>query len=155
MDENEVLLHEDLVLLNYEADSKEELLVRLSSILKEKGYVKDSYTEGILKREEIYPTGLVTDGVKVAIPHTDAIHVEKPAILVAVLNKPVTFKETGSNVNDVEAEMIFMLAVKNPDHQVSTLSKLMSIFSDKEKLLGIYNSKSTKEVIDKLSKVLA
>lgn len=155
MDENEILLHEDLVLLNYEADSKEELLVRLSSILREKGYVKDSYTEGILKREEIYPTGLVTDGVKVAIPHTDAIHVEKPAILVAVLNKPVTFKEMGSNVNDVEAEMIFMLAVKNPDHQVSTLSKLMSIFSDKEKLLGIYNSKSTKEVIDKLSKVLA
>lgn len=154
MDENEILLHEDLVLLDYEANSKEELLVNLSKVLKEKGYAKESYTEGILKREEIYPTGLNTAGVKVAIPHTDAIHVEKPGILVAVLNKPVTFKEMGSGVNDVEAELIFMLAVKNPSHQVTTLSKLMSIFSDKEKLLSIYNSKSRKEVIDNLSKVL-
>jgi len=155
MDENEVLLHEDLILLNYEAESKEELLENLSKILKEKGYVKDSFSEGVLQREIIYPTGLNTAGVKVAIPHTDAIHVEKPAILVALLNKPVSFKEMGSGVKDVEAKLIFMLAIKNPSRQVQTLGKLMSIFSEKDKLLSIYNSTTTKEVIDKLSKILS
>ena len=155
MDENEVLLHEDLILLNYEAESKEELLQKLSKILKDKGYVKDSFTEGVLQREIIYPTGLNTNGVKVAIPHTDPIHVEKPAILVALLKNPVSFKEMGSGVNDVEAKLIFMLAVKDPSCQVETLSKLMSIFSDKDKLISIYNSTTTKEVIDKLSEILS
>lgn len=154
MDEKDILIHEDLIILNYEVESKQELLVNLSQILKKKGYVKESYTEGILKREEIYPTGLNTEGVKVAIPHTDAIHVNKPAILVAILNKSVIFKEMGNGINDVDAELIFMLAVKNPNHQVTTLGKLMSIFSNKDTLLSVYKSKSKKEVVDILSNVL-
>jgi len=155
MDENQVLLHEDLILLNYEAESKEELLQKLSNILKEKGYVKDSFEEGVMKREIIYPTGLNTNGVKVAIPHTDSIHVLKPAILVALLKEPVCFKEMGNGINDVEAKLIFMLAVKDPSLQVETLSKLMSILSDKDKLLSIYKSTTNTEVIDKLSKILS
>jgi len=155
MDDNNVLLHEELILLNYEAESKEELLQKLSKILKEKGYVKDSFTQGVLQREIIYPTGLNTNGVKVAIPHTDSIHVLKPAILVALLKKSVCFKEMGNGINDVEAKLIFMLAVKDPNLQVETLSKLMSILSDKDKLLSIYKSATTKEVIDKLSKILS
>lgn len=155
MDENELLLSEDLVLLNYEAESKEELLKGLSSVLREQGYVKASYTEGILQREVVYPTGLNTEGVKVAMPHTDAIHVEKSAILVALLKNPIAFKEMGNGINDVEAKLVFMLAVKNPDKQLETLSKLMSILSDKNKLISIYNSKTKKEVVDELTKVLA
>ncbi|MGH4121222.1 PTS sugar transporter subunit IIA [Clostridium sp.] len=155
MDEKEILFHEKLILLNYEAESKEELLKNMSKILREQGYVKDSFAEGVLQREIIYPTGLNTAGVKVAIPHTDAIHVEKPAILVALLNKAVSFKEMGGGVNDVEAKLIFMLAIKNPSRQVQTLGKLMSIFSDKDKLLSIYNSTTTKEVIDKLSQIVS
>jgi len=155
MDENEGLFHENLILLNYEVASKEELLENLSEVLRANGYVKDSFAEGILQREIIYPTGLNTAGVKVAIPHTDAIHVEKPAILVALLNKAVSFKEMGCGVDDVEAKLIFMLAIKDPSRQVQTLGKLMSIFSDSDKLLSIYNSTTTKEVIDKLSQIVS
>jgi len=155
MDGKQVLLHEDLILLNYEAESKEQLLQKLSKILRVKGYVKDSFTEGVLQREIIYPTGLNTNGIKVAIPHTDSIHVEKAAILVALLKNPVTFKEMGNGINDVQAKLIFMLAVKDPSVQIETLSKLMSIFSQKDILINIYNSTTTKEVKDKLSKILA
>lgn len=154
MDEDEALLHEELVLLNYEAKSKKELLTNLSQILIKKGYAKDSYLDGILKREEIYPTALYTEGVNVAIPHTDAIYVNKPAILIATLKEPITFKEMANGINDVDVRLIFMLAIKDPKNQVITLSKLMSIFSNKDQLLDVYNSKSNKEVIDKVSKVL-
>lgn len=154
MGENETLLHEEFVLLNCEAKDKKELLTNLAAVLKEKGYIKDSYLDGILKREEIYPTGLNTEGVKVAIPHTDSIHVNKPAILIATLKNPITFKEMGNGVNDVDAKLIFMLAIKDPSKQVTTLSKLMSIFSNKDLLLDVYNSKSSKEVIEKVSRVL-
>lgn len=155
MEENEQLVHEDLIFINYEAENSTDLLKKLSEILREKGYVKDSYTEGILKREAIYPTGLKTEVINVAIPHTDAIHVEKSTIVVAILNNPITFKEMGSEDNNVDAEVIFMLAIKDPKNQVPTLSKLMSILSNKERLLSLRNSKTKKDVMDILAQVLS
>lgn len=155
MENNNNLLHEELVILSYEAKTSEEVLRGLSCILREKGYVKESYTQAIIDREKVFPTGLNTEGVKVAIPHTDAKHVEKPAILVAKLKEPVSFKEMANGVNDVDAKLIFMLAIKNPDEQVKTLSKLMSIFSNKDALLGIYNAASKSEIIKLLSNVLS
>lgn len=154
MEENVALLNEELILMDYGANNKEELLRGLGTILREKGYVKDSYIDGLLEREETFPTGLNTPGVSVAIPHTYAIHVEKPAILIAKLNKPVVFKEMGSGENDIEAKLIFMLAIKNPDQQVITLSKLMSIFSNEETLLEIYNAKEKHDIYLTLKKVL-
>lgn len=154
MEENVELLNEELILMDYEVNDKEELLRGLGTILREKGFVKESYVEGLLEREETFPTGLNTPGVSVAIPHTYAIHVEKPAILIAKLKKPVIFKEMGSGENDVEAKLIFMLAIKKPDQQVITLSKLMSIFSNEETLLKIYNAKEKFEIYLTLKNVL-
>lgn len=154
MNQNQTLLHEDLIFLNYEAKSKEELLQSLSSILRERGYVKDSYTKGVLEREKVFPTGLNTEGIKVAIPHTDVEHVNEAAILIAKLKEPVVFKEMGSGINDVEAKLIFMMAIKNPEDQVKALSKLMSIFSNKEVLISLHNCTTNLEAMDILSKVL-
>lgn len=154
MNGRESLLHEELVLLDYEAMDREELLKNLASILREGGYVKESFIEGVLKREKIFPTGLNTDGIKVALPHTDAEHVNEPAILVAKLKDPVTFKEMGMSGNDVEAKLIFMMAVKNPDEQVKTLSNLMSILCKRDVLISLYNCETKKDIIGILSNVL-
>lgn len=154
MNQTDSLLNEELVLLDYEAKNKEELLKGLASILKERGYVKESYINGILEREKVFPTGLNTEGIKVALPHTDAKHVNKPAILFAKLKEPVTFKEMGLSGNNVEAKMIFMMAVKNPEEQVKCLGNLMSIMSKKEMLISLYSCTNKSEVMNKLSKVL-
>jgi len=154
MNQSETLLHEELVLLDYEAENREDLLYKLASVLNDKGYVKESYIQGVLEREKKFPTGLNTEGVKVALPHTDAKHVNKPAILIAKLKKPVKFKEMGLGENDVEAKLIFMMAVKNPDEQVKTLSKLMGILCQKELLTKLYDSTNESEVVDILSKVI-
>lgn len=154
LNQTESLLHEELVLLDYEARDRDELLKNLASILKERGYVKESYIKGVLDREKIFPTGLNTDGIRVALPHTDAIHVNKAAVLVAKLKNPVTFKEMGMSGKDVSANLIFMMAVKNPEDQVKTLSKLMAILSQKDMLLNLYNCKEKSEVIDVLSKII-
>lgn len=148
------LLHEELIFLNYEASDREELLRNLSLELEKRGYVKESYVKGVLDREKIFPTGLNTEGVKVALPHTDAVHVNKAAIVIAKLKSPVIFKEMGFGEKDVEAKLIFMMAVKNPQEQVTTLSKLMSILSDKETLTNLYNCNTNLEVIDILTGVL-
>lgn len=150
----ETLLHDELIFLDYEADNREDLLRKLASELKERGYVKESYIKGVLDREKVFPTGLNTAGVKVALPHTDAIHVNKAAIAVAKLKKPIIFKEMGFGEKDVEAKLIIMMAVRKPEDQVKTLSKLMSILSDEKTLTKLYNCTEKSEVIAILNKVL-
>lgn len=97
MEEARPLLHEDLAFVNYEAKNREGLLRDLAGILIKKGYVKDSYGDEILTREKLFPTGLATQGVKVAIPHTDAKYVNVPAILIAKLKHPIVFKAMGND----------------------------------------------------------
>ncbi|MBU5585366.1 PTS sugar transporter subunit IIA, partial [Enterococcus sp. S181_ASV_20] len=55
-------------------------------------FVHPSYQQAVIERERIFPTGLPTKGINVAIPHTDSIHVKKEGFLVGVLEKPVTFE---------------------------------------------------------------
>jgi PTS system galactitol-specific IIA component len=50
--------------------SREELLQKVASELERKKYVKKSNKDAIISREAQYPTGLPTDVLKVAIPHT-------------------------------------------------------------------------------------
>lgn len=156
MAENVSLLHENLVLLDYESeDDRETLLTNLAGVLQREGYVKESYLEAILTREREYPTGLNTPGIKVVIPHAAPQHVNQAAILAVKLKSPVTFKEMGNSGKDVEAKLIFMLAVTDPQGHLQTLSKLMAIFSDGEKLTDLYNSLTKQAFIEKLSRILA
>ncbi len=68
------------------------------------GHVRASYKEALLAREERFPTGLPTQVMAVAIPHTDVEHVERSFISVARLAEPVAFHEMGANATvDVQA----------------------------------------------------
>ncbi len=149
------LLDEELILLDYTADDKERLLAQLAAVLHSRGYVKESYGPAVIEREAVFPTGLKTLGVEVAVPHTDPRHVKQAAILVARLAAPVTFKEMGNSGREVAVKLVFMLAVTDPKEHLTTLSKLMAIFSDKEKLLTLYQSDSPKTMISRLDKILA
>lgn len=146
------LLHEELVFFQVEANSREELLNKLSDELYIKNYVKDTFKEAVLEREQIFPTGLPTAGVKVAIPHTDAVHVIKPAIVIATLKNSIIFKEMGLGENDIDVELVIMMAINNPSEQVNTLSKLMGIFSNEELLKKIKDSKQVDEVLALIGK---
>ena len=150
----ESMLHEDLIYMDYPSKDREILLEELSEILKEKGYVKESYQRAILEREQKYPTGLNTPGIPLAMPHAEAEHVNKPAILVARFTEPVTFKEMGNSGNDVKAKFVFMLAVSDPEGHLATLSQFMSIFSQEEKLKALYAINDKKTLMKELGKIL-
>lgn len=137
-----------IILFDVEADDSTDLLRKLSARLLEEGYVKESFAEAVIEREKIYPTGLPTPGVMVALPHTKPEHVIKPGILVANLKKSVLFKEMGSGINDIATELVFMLAVNDPSSQVDVLKKLMQIFSKEEVLIKLKYSNNEAEIID-------
>jgi len=142
------LLHEDLVLMDVTTGSMEELMEQICDYARDKGYVKDSYLAAVLERESSYPTGLPTEVMKVALPHTtDQSHVLKSGIFIAKLPKPVTFKEMGEGINDVPVEMVFMLSVNGAKEQLTVLQNIVGMFTKPEALTALKNSNTAADII--------
>lgn len=145
--ENE-LIKKDLIFIDKSFTDQKDLLMQLSEILEEEGYVKSTFLENILSREKQYPTGLDTGEIKVAIPHTDSENVLKPCLALCTLEKPVNFKQMDDMDKEIPVDIIFMLAIKDPKLQVPTLTNLMSIFSQSDVLEEIHKSKSKNEIYE-------
>lgn len=126
------IINEDLVVFGVEAENAEEAIRKVGQSLISGGYVKDSYLPAVIEREGEYPTGLQLKTIGVAMPHTAGIHVNKPAICVAKLASPVEFGHMGDPDTKVQAEILFMMAIKNPDAQLEMLQKVMSVFTNDE-----------------------
>lgn len=126
------LFNESLIFIDFKCSSKEKLFEELADRLHEKGYVKQSFKDAIIKREKEYPTGLETESIKLAIPHTDAVHVKKPFIFVIKLEQPLPFIHMGTSDQEIEVDNIFMLGIKEPSKQVNLLSLIMEKLQDEE-----------------------
>jgi PTS system galactitol-specific IIA component len=114
------------------------------------GIVKESFKDALLAREEKFPTGLPTQVMQVAIPHTDVEHVERSFISVARLAEPVAFHEMGANARTVDVGLVCMLAVADKSSQVGTLQALIGMFSDQtvmERLRDAPNDRALFDVV--------
>jgi PTS system galactitol-specific IIA component len=123
-----------------ELQSKNQLLEDMAKYLIDKGYVKQTFIHAIKEREKKFPTGLQTRDVNVALPHTDAEHVIKSAILVSVLKKPIEFGLMEDNKKRVPVNIVFMLAVHNPENQLLLLQKLVNLFQEEGMLKKIVDA---------------
>jgi PTS system galactitol-specific IIA component len=150
------LIPPEFVLVDLDASDKTEAISALAAVLRTHLYVKDSYLEAVLTREEEFPTGLRTMDVHVAIPHCDVGHCLKPGIAVGVLSKPVQFLEMATTDQVVDTEIIFLLAITEPDHQVVWLSRLVNLFQTPGFLAKLRDVSSPaighKTIIDALEK---
>lgn len=145
------ILNEKLVKLNLDAKSSEEIIKDLGNLMYEQKKVKNTYVSAVIEREKKFPTGLPSNGVYVAIPHTDSIHVSTSCIAIATLKNPVQFSMMGDEATKLNVEMVFLLAIEDPDKQVTLLKNLMGLLQNKELLLKVKNSKSVNEVLDLLN----
>jgi galactitol PTS system EIIA component len=149
-----IRLDNNVVFLNVQAETSEDIITLLYEKMKELNYVKESFIQAILEREKVYPTGLPLAKMGVAIPHTDAEHVVSPMIAVAVLTKPVKFQMMGSSGTTIDTDIVFMLAIKEPEKQIIMLERLMGIFQNEETMSSLKEASSTEEVIDILNREL-
>jgi PTS system galactitol-specific IIA component len=141
-----------VVKIGLQGGDKAEVLKRMAEMLKKAGYVKESYITGILKREDIFPTGLPTGEYGVAIPHTDVEHVNSPMIAVATLKKAVEFNVMGGDEGDkIDVKIIFMLAMKDGNAQLTLLQSLMGVIQDSKLLKGIYEAKEVDSLVSMLN----
>jgi PTS system galactitol-specific IIA component len=148
-----LLVTEENILVNIDADSKEKVIRLLTDLLAKNGCVKPEYYDVVIEREEHYPTGLPTEDVKVAIPHGFSEGcVIKPAIGVATLTRPVIFKNMANDDEALSVEIVFLLALTKAD--AGELDKVMSIFSNGGLLRTLHAAKTASGVMDILGEAL-
>jgi galactitol PTS system EIIA component len=148
----EVIISEDLIELGITETKKEDVLKILADKLKAKGYVKDGYYENVIKREETFPTGLPTV-IPVALCHTEAKYVNQSAMAVGTLTHPVEFHEMGTPERNIEAEIVFLLALKDPKDQISYLKKMVTVFKSRETLETIRDATDPKALVAYLKEI--
>jgi len=145
------MLDLDLVVLHMEAETSSEIIQNLGALMLSKGYVKDSYIEAVLERERNLPTGLPIGDFCVAIPHTDSGHVNQSNIAITTLKKPSVFHSMVNPEEELNVEIVFLLAVKDPNLQIQLLKNLMSVFQNKELLIKVRDASSKEEISELLS----
>ena len=75
--------------LNIQAATEEEAFELVAAKLMEAGVVNAGYLKGITERERNFPTGLITQHLNIALPHSDPEYVNKPFVFVARLTDEV------------------------------------------------------------------
>ncbi|MDP4083782.1 MAG: PTS sugar transporter subunit IIA [Bacillota bacterium] len=136
-----------------EANDRNEALKELAAKLYSSNLVTEAFYNGILEREEKFPTGLSVVPYGIAIPHTEADKVITAQIAFASLNKPVKFYMMGKENEEVDVSLIFMLALKKAEDQITMLQKLVEIFQDVSLIREFANCKNQKELEGILLKV--
>lgn len=136
----ECYLDKDLIFKNIFSEDSESVIKIMASKLHEKGLVKESYVSEILSREEVYPTGLYTGDINVAIPHCDYQYVNEKSIAVGILKKPIKFKKMDDPSEDVDISIIIMLAIDEPNNHISYLTKVFQLVQNQELLKRLYSS---------------
>ncbi|MPW26996.1 PTS sugar transporter subunit IIA [Alkalibaculum sp. M08DMB] len=149
---SDLILKKDLILFDIQAESDDIVIKQIAEILFKKGYVKESYIKAIREREDKFATGLPTETIGVAIPHTESEHVINQALALAILKDPIPFRVMGDHESYVDVKLIFMIAPSGNGH-LSTLQKLMAIFEDKELLSKIVKATDSTEIINLFSAI--
>jgi len=148
------LLEPTAVQLNFDAETSEEVIKTLGDLLFKAGHVQSTFVEGALERELSLPTGLELGGkINAAIPHTDIIHVIRPALAMATLKKPVTFHNMIAPEELVAVQIVIVMALKEPHQQVEMLQEVAGVLQNAEVIEALMKAQDYKEVMVALEKV--
>lgn len=144
-----IIIDEKLVLLEQTAASSSEIIGRLASLMQSCGYIGEQYLPAVLEREKIYPTGLPSEGVAVAIPHAFCDDVMKTGTAVAVLNAPVEFYNMADSDEKLSVEIVFLMAnASDADSHLDDLQELMGCLSSPALLLQLKKARTPQQVAE-------
>ncbi|WP_018931842.1 PTS fructose transporter subunit IIABC [Gracilibacillus lacisalsi] len=139
------LLKRDIIILEANAQSKEEIIDEMTNKLAEGNYVHDKkqFTKAIWDRENQSSTGV---GENVAIPHAKTSAVSTPAICFARSKEGVDYDSLDGQL----AHLFFMIAASegaNNDH-LQTLSRLSTLLMDEDFRNQLMKANSDTEILN-------
>ena len=124
------MLSADLCVAGLEAESGDGVVRALAQRLLAAGCVRPSFELAALDRERRSPTGLPFPGQAVAMPHAEPEHVVTPAMAVASLAKPVSFRQMGSPGVKLEVSLVIMPALTAKEQAAGELARLVALLQD-------------------------
>lgn len=142
------MLNRDLILLDMDCATSDEVIRTLARRFVEVGVVRESFVEAVAHRETVFPTALPAE-IPIALPHTASEHVITPAVGIGVLRHPVEFCQMGSPDIKLMPELVFMLAIKDPKAQIGLLKQMMKLIQNGELLRSIKEAGDAGTVYDR------
>jgi PTS system galactitol-specific IIA component len=124
------MLSSDLCVAGLSAPSSDAVLQALAERLVRAGHVRPSFLEAAIKRERRSPTGLPFPGCGVALPHADPEHVVTPAIAIATLAQPISFRQMGTPGTKLDVRLVVMPALTVKEQAMGELARIMELLQD-------------------------
>lgn len=141
-----MLINENLIQLDAEYQSKEEVIEGVANLFEEEGRLEDKavYIQAVKEREAEISTNM---GDRIGIPHARSMAVKEAALAFIRLQKPIVWDEQG------EVELVFQIAVpeNGGNLHLQILSKLARklIYEDfKEKLFHVQSKEELLSLIE-------
>ncbi|TXZ77282.1 PTS fructose transporter subunit IIC [Vibrio mimicus] len=143
------LINANLIQLDLQANSKQEVFEELINILHAQGRISDKATflNDIQAREELGNTGF-EDGV--AIPHAKSAAVTQPAVAIGVSKKGIDYgAEDG-----LPSTLFFMIASPDggDDHHIEVLAELSSKLIEEGFIDAVLNAETSEQALEILLK---
>lgn len=121
----------DLMAFGLSVSSKEALFKEVGKQLELLGYVNEAYLAGLNEREAVFPTGLRTQYLNIALPHGNPENVIRPFVYIARVTEPIKVKQMGDG-QELFTGDFFFLGISDGRKQVGLLSALMELFMNEE-----------------------
>jgi PTS system galactitol-specific IIA component len=141
----------DLCVVGLTAGSAADVIRALASRLLGQGHVKPSFEGAALAREKKSPTGLPFDPWPVALPHAAPEHALSPAIAIATLAAPVSFRQMGSPAVSLQVSIVVMPALTAKEQAAASLSRLVTLLQAEETRGLLVRAASAEELLRMLS----
>lgn len=140
-------LNPKLIFCGLECKDAIQVLEKLGSTIYQEGMVTEQYTEGLIKREKDFPTGLDIKGIGVAMPHTGADLVKEDGFAVAVLKKPVKFRQMGTDDRQIDVQLVFIPVIREICQYMEKLQDILKIIRDRKILEKLLAASDKEEII--------
>lgn len=150
---NSEMIKKELVELDFEVRDQKDYFEKVAKKLQSLGYVRDTFLNAILLREEKFPTALPLEPYIVAIPHVEPEHVIKPFIAASRLKNPIEWREMAANENVLNTKFVFMLGFLQYTDHVNLLQVLIENFQKNELMDKLINAKDQDEFIEILMEI--
>lgn len=141
-------INKDLLFLDLEVNSQEDLLRYMAKELNRRENVNEEFIKKVIEREKEFPTGLQIEEIGVAIPHSDIEYVNEPAVALAVLKNPINFYSMEDGKKIIPINVVFMLAVDDGNKQLKLLQEIMGLIQSKETLKNIIEADTKEEILE-------
>lgn len=116
------------IILHGSAKDRNEAISMCGEALYKAGIVSSQFAKLCMIREREYPTGLPTE-IPTAIPHAKD-NITENSICFLKLESPVAFKRMDDDSQVVLTDMIFNLAIKDPEEHLKVLQNMMTFLND-------------------------